>query len=562
MVIKTGRILGFLGLLLISTVSFAQNIEVTASAARTSVDLNEPFRVTFATNSRTGNIKAPAFENFIIVNGPYSSQSTQVINGNVKVSRSISYDVVATEEGQFNMAPATMMVKGKLYESNRLKINVEAGTQRKNRLSEKAKESFDVSILTNKKSVYVGEPILMLLQATLMEPVRNLAMIQAPNFENVLQQKLDVRQETRREVINGKIATVLDFDKRLIIPNKSGTLGGQELKISGKVQVPTGRYDFFGMPLTKFVQEVATAKIPAVKIKPLPKGAPESFKGAVGDLNFVREVSRTEVEGDESITVKVRVEGSGNFNTIAVPELLKPQGFDVYDPKYDENVRYSERGIRGYKEYEYLLVPQFKGTFILPAMSWSYFDPSTEQYISIEIPEENLIVSNPALAANPGFNESEEPVQKREISTIEEDIRYLQDARWNVFLELDLRKLTWGVLLVVALAWGIQAIPRKEKEVEDTSKKRPLRREVELAFKANKEDRFGIMLNAIEEALLERGVAREDITDALLQKELGESVGSKTYALIQRCQMAQYAPSSEGDTNNIWNEFKAIWDLI
>ena len=67
--------------------------------------------------------------------------------------------------------------------------------------------------------------------------MRDLSIIQAPNFENVLQQQLEFKQESTREVVGNKMATVLDFDKRLILPNKPGTLGGQELKISGQVQV-------------------------------------------------------------------------------------------------------------------------------------------------------------------------------------------------------------------------------------------------------------------------------------------------------------------------------------
>ena len=370
---KIGKYHWLWAFILLATGLVAQEVQLTARSSRTSVGLDEPFRVTFSSNARRGELSPPNFEHFIVVGGPYSSQQTQIINGSMSFSRELTYQLVAQEEGTFTIGPATFESKGKRFKSNTLTIQVKAGVKRKRATSTAKTAGFEVAILSSKKEVFVGEPVVLLFTATLFEQVRDLNMLQTPNFENVLQQQLDFEQQSRRERIGSKIATVLDFDKRLIIPNKPGTLGGQELKITGAVQKPTGRRDFFNMPLMRWEQEVATAKIPAVTIKPLPTPQPDGFSGAVGELKLVRELSRTSVNGDESITLTLRIEGSGNFNTISVPDLIPPQGFDLYDPKFNEKIRYSERGVRGYKEYEYLLVPQFKGQFILPQMRWIYF---------------------------------------------------------------------------------------------------------------------------------------------------------------------------------------------
>jgi hypothetical protein len=524
------------------------------------VDLNEPFRVTFATNSRKGDIQPPNFKKFIVVNGPFQSSQTQIINGRVSSQRSLTYEIVAQQEGEFLLPAASILVDGKLIESNRLKISVKAGTKRKNTLSQKAKESFNVSILASKKSVYVGEPVILKFRATLLDPVRDLSILQAPNFENVLQKQLEFKQQSQREVIGNKVATVLDFDKRLILPNKPGILGGQELKISGQVQVPTGRRDFFNMPLTKFVPEVATAKIPAVKIKPLPSDAPDSFKGGVGELKLVREISRKEVSGTESVTIKLRIEGVGNFNTLEVPELDKPEGFDVYDPKYNENISYSERGIRGFKEYEYLLVPQYRGEFILPEMSWSYFNTSKETYETISIAADTLVVNNPALA---GVQQSSLPgTIKREVSTIEDDIRYLQDAQFAPYKEIRLKRWTFVFIGVLGLFWLWQLAPNKEKVVRGGNWKKTQLKLVQKAFIGNDEQRYGIMLNAIEFALVKKGLNLESVRLSVLEGPFGKELAKQIIALIEQCNMAQYAPSAVSNDSNNLKTFVDVWEKI
>jgi hypothetical protein len=556
---KIGKLLLVYAVLL-HGVAFGQNATLTASCSKTTVGLNEPFRITFTTNTRKGTITPPNFEKFIVVSGPYQSSQTQIINGRMSSQRSIAYEIVAQEEGVFTLPPARMKVSGQELESNRLKITVKAGAKRNSRAERNAEESFNVRILASKKSVYVGEPIVLKFRATLFDPVRDLSIIQAPNFENVLQQQLEFKQESTREVVGNKMATVLDFDKRLILPNKPGTLGGQELKISGQVQVPTGRRDFFNMPLTKFVPQVATANIPAVKIKPLPEGAPEDFQGGVGELKLVREISRKEVSGSESITIKLRVEGAGNFNTLEVPELIQPEGFDVYDPKYNENIRYSERGIRGYKEYEYLLVPQYRGSFIVPEMQWSYFNTRTERYETISIAADTLNVENPALSGVQENSDLEGAV-KREVKTIDDDIRYLQDHTYEAEGTSFLYPWTLALLVLAGVLWLWQFAPERRQGQKVNWKKSQLKI-VQKAFGAQEEQRYGTMLNALEFALVKKGIHLEQVRLEALENVYDTPTANRILRLIEHCNMAQYAPIAASENVHHLTEFEEVWEQI
>jgi hypothetical protein len=546
--------------LFMSVCANGQNVELTAKCSRTAVALNETFRITFTTNSRRGEITPPNFQQLIVVSGPYQSSQTQIINGRISSNRSLSYDVVAQIKGEFVIPPASIVVDGKRIESNKLTISVKEGLRKKNNISREAEESFKVTILSSKKAVFVGEPIILKFRATLFDPVKNLDIIQSPNFENVLQQQLDSKEDSYREVVGNKVATIYDFDKRLILPNTPGVLGGQELKIRGQVQVPTGQRDFFNMPLMKYVPQVASAKIPAVKIKPLPEGAPPYFAGAVGSLNLIREISRREVSGDESITIKLRIEGKGNLSTIQVPELSNIEGFDIYDPKFNENIRFDEHGITGYKEYEYLLVPQYRGSFVLPEIKWTYFDLKTSNYKTITISEDTLSVRNPNLAASKP-NSSLSLSSEQESTLLDEDIHYLQNIDFKSDRRALLKNGTFILLAVLGLCWLWQLAPKRTHSKVSNWRKIKLR-EVKEAFSSKNEKRYGTMLNALEFALVEKGLNLENVTKANLQNAYGNPIGNEIYRLIENCNLAQYAPVSASNDDSNMNAFIEIWRTI
>jgi hypothetical protein len=316
------------------------------------------------------------------------------------------------------------------------------------------------------------------------------------------------------------------------------------------------------MPLMRWEKEVATAKIPAVKIKPLPAPKPEGFSGAVGELKFVRELSRTSVNGDESITLKLRIEGSGNFNTISVPDLIPPQGFDLYDPKFNEKIRYSERGVRGYKEFEYLLVPQFKGQFILPQMQWTYFDVNKGDYETITLEETTLTVSGDALKEAAVDDNGTMPKVQREVSRIDNDIRYLQEVDEKITHREQPMRWVWAVLGLVLLGWLLQLLSFNTRTKSPEAARAAVKKAINTAWRTNDPEAVGKMLNALEVELVRKGIAKENISLFALNEVLGTPLGTEVNTLIEKLQLALYAPSMSGSNEEWLNEFNALWEQL
>ena len=70
------------------------------------------------------------------------------------------------------------------------------------------------------------------------------------------------------------------------------------------------------------------------------------------------------------------------------------------------------------------------------------------------------------------------------------------------------------------------------------------------------------MLNALEFALVEKGLNLENVTKANLQNAYGNPIGNEIYRLIENCNLAQYAPLSTSNDDSNMNAFIEIWRTI
>ena len=92
-------------LLLLPAALLAQDATIKASA-KSVVEVGEQFQVVFDINAKVSDFKAPAFNGFDVIGGPFTSSSTSInmVNGNVNkvVSNKYTYVLKAYKEGDFN----------------------------------------------------------------------------------------------------------------------------------------------------------------------------------------------------------------------------------------------------------------------------------------------------------------------------------------------------------------------------------------------------------------------------------------------------------------------------
>jgi len=117
-----------------------------------------------------------------------------------------------------------------------------------------------------------------------------------------------------------------------------------------------------------------------VKVKSLPQPSPEGFQNLVGQVIASATVEPETVGVGETLTVKLRVEGTANLRNLEqAPTLSLPEAF-VGLPR--EQLSTTERGGKLWfiREFTWRIVPRKEGQLTIPSFRIPYFDPQAQKY--------------------------------------------------------------------------------------------------------------------------------------------------------------------------------------
>ena len=81
----------------------------------------------------------------------------------------------------------------------------------------------------------------------------------------------------------------------------------------------------------------------------------------------------------------IKSQSAENLKLFEIPKITTPPELEVYTPEHKEQVVTSLGGLRGTISDLYTVVPQFKGKYKIPAVSFSYFNLKEEKYKTIKI---------------------------------------------------------------------------------------------------------------------------------------------------------------------------------
>ena len=218
----------------------------------------------------------------------------------------------------------------------------------------------------------------------------------------------------------------------------------------------------------------------SVTVKALPdQGKPANFSGAVGDYLIESSMDKKEAEAGTPVTYRVRVAGEGNINTVETPALPKMEDFKAYDSSSSVHIQKDRLVVEGEKVTETVLVPKKAGTYTIPALNFSYFDPRSQTYRELKTSVHTLVVK-PGQENEAPLDMGVRPVEKEEIAFVGKDIRYIKktddpkalSASWPAGgpgQPLYKNPLYWVFNLAIFLAslWLLFLSSRKEDAAKD-----------------------------------------------------------------------------------------------
>jgi hypothetical protein len=556
-------------ILLITVQSVVAQVTFKTVVSKSELGLNERLRIEFSIDRQGGDdFTPPDFKNFKVLAGPSQSSSFSSINGKTSYKLTYTYVIQPTAKGTFTIPSATVTYEGELIKSNTMKITVTDAIEIPEDPDDPryiAQQNIHLVAEVSDMTPYVGESISVVYKLYVdinQVNVQNTREASTPSFNGFWNQNIEVKKWVAKNgTYGGKPHRFVIVRKTVLIPHKAGKLEIEPLEMEVTAGVPMGRRDFFGNMLMNDVSFTLTSGKRMIRVKELPtEGKPFNFTGAVGDFDFSVTPSKTELQSNESAQIKVALKGQGNLKLVKLPGIESSNGLEVYDPEHKESIKTTLNGLSGSVYDQYAVVPQSRGKFKIPGVSFSYFNPKEEKYYSVDTPP---IVLN----ALSGVELSDENVvsNKQAVISNEGDIRYihlktdfvsvLEDEE---FFNSDLFYLLM-ILPLLSIPLGI-FIGKKKRERDSDIIGNKRRKADRLARKflsqarkeLGKKEAFYI---ALEKALHNYLKAKlhvetseisiEKIAEILNNKQVDESTILEFSKVLENCDYARYAPSTD-----------------
>ena len=317
----------------------------------------------------------------------WSSSGQQVLTQQV-----YTVEYRANRPGEFQIGPVTARVGRRRAQSTPVTVRVQRGqapaakaddaTPNEVAAPGPGESSLFLRYRVNRSEPYLGQGVLLDLEVISDPNQQNFQVEETtglPEVEGFWTQILEQprRLKPKRVKIKGREYVSYRIWRAALYPLKAGTL-----------TVPTVKMEFRrggglftrGRLMRRFTRPLR------LNVKPLPsEGRPSNFVSTnVGRYKLTATVDQRRVKAGKALLYTLRLSGRGNISSAKLPTLGRVANFRVFAPTVRDEVKTSAAGVRGFKEAEYLLMPQKGGKLTIPSVSLTTFDPLKGKYRTLK----------------------------------------------------------------------------------------------------------------------------------------------------------------------------------
>lgn len=343
--------------------------------------------------------------------GTSNQSQTNIVNGQVSFSQSVTMTYTPTQQGVFQVATFKIKVNDQVFTVTGKKVKVGPPVQQRttdplrsffysdpgdpfNRPEPEfidIKEDALLALTTSKDEVFVGEGFTTTLSFLVAE--NNRAPMQ---FYELGKQLGDILKKLRPGncweenfnietiegesiEINGKGYTQYKIYQAVYYPLNAEpvTFPGVGLKMI-KFKVAKNP-SFFGQNRQEDFK-IFLSKPKTVRVKELPPH-PLRESVAVGNYRLQERIIDDALATGQSTGYDFSVYGEGNISSVEKPAVQTDGTFDFYEPNVKQNIRRENGRVTGTKTFSYYLIPKEPGVFaISDYFQWIFFNPNTRTY--------------------------------------------------------------------------------------------------------------------------------------------------------------------------------------
>jgi hypothetical protein len=216
------------------------------------------------------------------------------------------------------------------------------------------------------------------------------------------------------------------------------------------------------------------APVQAVEVlAPPSKGQPVGYKGAVGRFDVHANLTPSSGAMFAPMTLKIEVMGQGNLDRVSISGLASSANWKTYPPS-------AKLTPEGTKIFEQAVVPQAGGRLELPSLSFSFFDPERNQYVTRSTsPIMAEVAATPAGAIAPTANLAKNSPKITEEPTTGLRPNLVEEGRFVATLLPPYRRSWfWPIVAVPWLGLAIVVARPRARGTSERTHRRALREAV------------------------------------------------------------------------------------
>ncbi|MBK8850353.1 MAG: BatD family protein [Saprospiraceae bacterium] len=354
------------------------------------------FEIHFVLENAEGkNVKFPSFDGLEIISGPSVSDQFYAINGRATSSITYSFEAVASSSGTLQLEAATIEVKGKRYATKAATFVVK--TPKKQSKPTKGEVAF-VDLQISKESIYKGQQLVGEYQLYYNGNLGFEDAIQHPPFNDFTVTQLDVRNETLPGMAKGNMNYQgILADALAFFPKKQGRLSIGKSYFPLKERISND--DPWSYPFGKYRSFTLNSPEKYIEVKDLPAPIPEHFNGVVGQYEGSAILAEKKVAANQTLLVRVELNGNGDPSTMSPPRLLVPPQLEAYPAKLIKEEQYThDRQLKHSHSWEIPVTAKESGQFEIK-VDFQYFDPEAANYKTVDFPTLDAEVTKVSQAA-------------------------------------------------------------------------------------------------------------------------------------------------------------------
>ena len=556
-----------------------------AKVSKKRLGLNERLRIDFEMNENGDNFNPPNFINFHVVSGPQQSVSRSWVNGVQSFSKTYTYFLTPKKKGKIVLGQAEVNINGEIYKTSPIEIEIISAVEKPNDPNNNDNiidGNIHLVAEISKNNPYLNEGITVTYKLYFRNPISisDVQELESPSYGDFWSHliKIGRAEINMRGSYKGEPYNEVIWRKAVLYPQKTGKLILEPLTLNLSLNLPSNRKDLFGRRILTQAQKMITTGKDIIRVKGLPQNnKPDNFSGAVGEFDFDVILNKNALKASESFQVKIKVKGKGNLKLFNLPPINVPNTLEVYEPEHEENIQITVSGMEGFIEDNYTIVPEYQGKYPIPPVKFTYFNPQTALYKTLD--SQDLLVDvfdGPQAGskrANMVVSESKQIIEtsenafrfiklNTELTPVNKKIFWMSNRFWT---------LLFTPLLLIITAYLFKFFVFEKTEDAITSKQRKAQYLAKKYLSSAKKVFHNQILfyEALERALHNylkaklkietTELSKSKIEILLLDKKVKKQTALDYVSVIENCELARYAP---GSSVNIQSDFEKASRLI